>query len=72
MRPGAFAALQQANRLNSKDPETFCEIGWTFMRQGNGANAAAAFSAAASTRSSWRRAMSDCSSVISAVRVMAM
>ncbi|MBL9039547.1 MAG: tetratricopeptide repeat protein, partial [Archangium sp.] len=31
----AFAALERANKLNPKDPETFCEIGNAYVRQGN-------------------------------------
>jgi len=42
----AFKALQRANKLDPADAETFCEIGWTFLRQGNPDNAGAAFAAA--------------------------
>jgi len=42
----AFDALAQANRLDPRDPETFCEIGHAFLRQGNQDNAEAAFGAA--------------------------
>ncbi len=42
----AFRDLEQANRLNSKDAATFCEIGLAFLRQGNAEHAGAAFDAA--------------------------
>ncbi|MFO0594040.1 MAG: tetratricopeptide repeat protein [Myxococcaceae bacterium] len=42
----AMAALEKANKLNAKDAETFCEIGFAFVRQGNGDTAPAAFQAA--------------------------
>jgi tetratricopeptide (TPR) repeat protein len=41
-----FSELKRANHLNSKDPETFCEIGRAFVRQGNSANALKAYVAA--------------------------
>jgi cellulose synthase operon protein C len=43
---GAFAALERANKLNSKDAETFCEIALAFVRQGNPDTALKAFEAA--------------------------
>ncbi|MDQ3265074.1 MAG: tetratricopeptide repeat protein [Myxococcota bacterium] len=43
---GAFSSLERANKLDPKDPETFCEIGHAFLRQGNPDNAEAAFGAA--------------------------
>ncbi|WP_426750014.1 tetratricopeptide repeat protein [Myxococcus sp. Y35] len=43
---GGFSALERANKLDPKDAETFCEIALAFMRQGNSANAEAAFAAA--------------------------
>jgi tetratricopeptide (TPR) repeat protein len=43
---GAFDELERANKLNSKDPETFCDIGRAFLRQGNAQNAPKAFEAA--------------------------
>ncbi|MCA2977105.1 MAG: tetratricopeptide repeat protein, partial [Myxococcaceae bacterium] len=42
----AFAALERANKLNPKDAETFCEIGFAFVRQGNPDTALKAFEAA--------------------------
>ncbi len=42
----AFAALERSNKLNPKDPETFCEIGNAFVRQGNGDTALKAYEAA--------------------------
>ncbi len=42
----AMKALETANKLNSKDAETFCAIGYGFFRQGNNDTALAAFSAA--------------------------
>ncbi len=44
---GAMKSLEAANRLNPKDPETFCEIGAAFVRQGNADTAGAAYQAAA-------------------------
>jgi len=41
-----FSELRRANHLNPKDPETFCEIGRAFVRQGNSANALKAYAAA--------------------------
>ncbi|MFY0565212.1 tetratricopeptide repeat protein [Archangium lansingense] len=43
---GGFAALESANKLDSKSPETFCDIALAFMRQGLVANAGKAFEAA--------------------------
>ncbi|MBJ6765366.1 tetratricopeptide repeat protein [Myxococcaceae bacterium JPH2] len=43
---GGFAALERSNKLDPKDPETFCEIAQAFLRQGNVDNAEAAFAAA--------------------------
>ncbi len=43
---GAFGELERANKLNAKDPFTFCEIGLAFMRQSAADNAAKAFEAA--------------------------
>jgi tetratricopeptide (TPR) repeat protein len=43
---GGFGALESANRLDPRSPETFCEISLAFMRQGLVANAAKAFEAA--------------------------
>lgn len=43
---GAMAALQKANTLNSRDAETFCEIGNAFVRQGNNDTATKAYEAA--------------------------
>lgn len=42
----AMSSLERANKLNAKDAETFCEIGFAFTRQGNGDTAPAAFGAA--------------------------
>jgi tetratricopeptide (TPR) repeat protein len=42
----AFAALERANKLNSKDAATFCEIGNAFVRQGNADTALKAYEAA--------------------------
>lgn len=42
----AFKDLERANKLDPKDPETFCEIGHAFLRAGNVAGAQAAFGAA--------------------------
>ncbi len=42
----AFAALERANKLNAKDPGTFCEIGFAFIRQGNPDMGLKAFEAA--------------------------
>lgn len=42
----AMSSLERANKLNAKDAETFCEIGFAFVRQGNGDTAPAAFGAA--------------------------
>jgi tetratricopeptide (TPR) repeat protein len=42
----AFRDLEQANKLDAKDAETFCEIAHAFLRQGNSAHAGAAFDAA--------------------------
>ncbi len=44
---GAMKSLEAANRLNPKDPETFCEIGAAFVRQGAFDTAQAAYQAAA-------------------------
>jgi cellulose synthase operon protein C len=41
----AFGALERANKLNPKDAETFCEIGYAFARQGALDTASAAFAA---------------------------
>jgi tetratricopeptide (TPR) repeat protein len=43
---GGFSALERANKLDPKDPETFCAIARAFLRQGNADNAGAAFGAA--------------------------
>ncbi|RKG67134.1 tetratricopeptide repeat protein [Corallococcus exercitus] len=43
---GGFAALERANKLDSKDPDTFCEIAQAFLRQGQVESAEAAFAAA--------------------------
>ncbi|WP_223643870.1 tetratricopeptide repeat protein [Corallococcus sp. EGB] len=43
---GGFAALERANKLDSKDPNTFCEIAQAFLRQGQVESADAAFAAA--------------------------
>lgn len=43
---GGFSALENSNRLDSKSPETFCDIALAFMRQGLVANAGKAFEAA--------------------------
>jgi tetratricopeptide (TPR) repeat protein len=43
---GGFGELENANRLDPKSPETFCEIAFAFLRQGLAANAAKAFEAA--------------------------
>lgn len=43
---GGFGALESANRLDSKSPDTFCDIALAFLRQGLVANADAAFGAA--------------------------
>ncbi|MBX5483791.1 MAG: tetratricopeptide repeat protein [Myxococcaceae bacterium] len=42
----AFKDLERANKLDPKDPETFCAIGHAFLRTGNTAGAEAAFAAA--------------------------
>jgi tetratricopeptide (TPR) repeat protein len=42
----AFAALERANKLDPKDPKTFCEIGFAFVRQSNTETAMKAFEAA--------------------------
>lgn len=44
----AFASLELANKLegDTKNPETFCEIGHAFLRQGDSEKAMAAFAAA--------------------------
>lgn len=42
----AFKSLEKANKLNPKDPQTFCEIGLALMRQGQPDYAFAAFDAA--------------------------
>jgi tetratricopeptide (TPR) repeat protein len=41
-----FSELKRANHFSSKDPETFCEIGRAFVRQGNSANALKSYGAA--------------------------
>ncbi|NNC08622.1 tetratricopeptide repeat protein [Corallococcus exiguus] len=43
---GGFSALERANKLDSKDPDTFCEIAQAFLRQGQVESADAAFAAA--------------------------
>ncbi|RKH54763.1 tetratricopeptide repeat protein [Corallococcus aberystwythensis] len=43
---GGFSALERANKLDSKDPNTFCEIAQAFLRQGQVESADAAFAAA--------------------------
>jgi tetratricopeptide (TPR) repeat protein len=43
---GGFGALESANRLDAKAPETFCDIALAFLRQGLEANAEKAFEAA--------------------------
>ncbi|WP_375771758.1 tetratricopeptide repeat protein [Archangium gephyra] len=43
---GGFGALESANKLDSKSPETFCGIARAFLRQGLVANAGAAYAAA--------------------------
>jgi tetratricopeptide (TPR) repeat protein len=43
----AFTALERSNKLNPKDAETFCEIGFGFYRQGAAETAAKAYEAAA-------------------------
>jgi tetratricopeptide (TPR) repeat protein len=43
---GGFGALESANRLDSKSPDTFCDIALAFLRQGLVTNADAAFGAA--------------------------
>ncbi|MGZ3458857.1 MAG: tetratricopeptide repeat protein, partial [Archangium sp.] len=43
---GGFGALQSANKLDAKAPETFCDIAFAFLRQGLVANADKAFEAA--------------------------
>ncbi len=43
---GGFGALESANRLDSKSPETFCGIARAFLRQGLVANAGKAYEAA--------------------------
>jgi tetratricopeptide (TPR) repeat protein len=43
---GGFGALESANRLDTKSPETFCHIALAFLRQGLVTNAAKAFEAA--------------------------
>ncbi|MGQ0505488.1 MAG: tetratricopeptide repeat protein [Myxococcaceae bacterium] len=42
----AFGELEKANKLNPKDPNTFCEIGMAFLRRGAVDNAARAYYAA--------------------------
>lgn len=42
----AMKSLETANKLNAKDSETFCAIGYGFFRQGNNDTALAAFGAA--------------------------
>ncbi len=42
----AMKSLETANKLNAKDSETFCAIGFGFFRQGNNETALAAFGAA--------------------------
>ncbi len=42
----AFAALERANKLNSKDADTFCEIGNAYVRQANNDVALKAYEAA--------------------------
>jgi tetratricopeptide (TPR) repeat protein len=41
-----FSALERANKLDPKDPETFCAIARAFLRQDNADHAGAAFGAA--------------------------
>jgi len=43
---GGFSALESANKLDSKSPETFCAIASAFLRQGLVVNADKAFEAA--------------------------
>jgi tetratricopeptide (TPR) repeat protein len=43
---GGFGALESANRLDAKAPETFCGIALAFLRQGLETNAEKAFEAA--------------------------
>lgn len=43
---GGFSALESANKLDSKAPETFCDIALAFLRQGLVDNSAKAFEAA--------------------------
>jgi cellulose synthase operon protein C len=43
---GGMQALEKANHLNPKDPETFCAIGRGFLRQLNSAQATRAYQAA--------------------------
>ncbi len=43
---GGFGELENANRLDPKSPETFCEIAFAFLRQGLPAYAAKALEAA--------------------------
>ncbi|MBM7118309.1 tetratricopeptide repeat protein [Archangium primigenium] len=43
---GGFGALENANKLDSKSPDTFCAIALAFLRQGLVANADKAFEAA--------------------------
>jgi cellulose synthase operon protein C len=43
----AFTSLERSNKLNPKDAETFCEIGFGFYRQGAAETAAKAYEAAA-------------------------
>lgn len=43
----AMKALEASNRIDPKDAQTFCDIGYAFVRQGNADTAIAAFQAAA-------------------------
>lgn len=43
---GGFSALERSNKLDSKNPDTFCEIAQAFLRQGQVESADAAFAAA--------------------------
>jgi cellulose synthase operon protein C len=43
---GAMGALKRANSLNSKDADTFCEIGFAYLRQSTSDDAFEAFTAA--------------------------
>jgi cellulose synthase operon protein C len=43
---GGFGALESANRLDPKSPDTFCDIAFAFLRQGLVAHADRAFEAA--------------------------